>query len=371
MSHEIRTPMNAILGFISILKEKEKEEKKLKYFNIVQTSGDNLLMIINDILDFSKIESDKIELDYIMVNPYEEFINITNQFTQNDNKKNLIFEIKIAEELSNPMSMDVIKVTQILNNILSNAIKFSHVGATVKVDILYKRTEQKVFVSVENEGVEIAQDKQALIFEPFTQEDNSTTRKYGGTGLGLTISKKLIELMNGKLSLDASKKDGARFYFDIDVKEKKNTIKHESIISIIEPCEAITKEIQSTKKKETYIMIVEDNPTNQIFMEALMDSMSINYKIANNGFESIELYKTDKFDLILMDENMPVMSGSEATIKIRELEEKNGTHTPIIALTANALGGDKEKFLNIGMDDYLSKPLAKKDLENILIKYIK
>lgn len=370
MSHEIRTPMNAILGFIGILKAQEKEDAKLKYFDIVETSGNNLLTIINDILDFSKIESDKIELDCITVNPYDEFTKIISQFTHNENKKDLIFDINIQKELSNPMRMDLIKVTQILNNLLSNALKFSHQDGKIKVDIQYHKSEQKIYVSVENDGLEIAKEKQALIFEPFTQEDTSTTRQYGGTGLGLTISRKLIELMNGELALDESKKNGARFYFDITVEEDKDAL----VESIVEQKIENNKEIETEKKLENktqHIMIVEDNPTNQIFMEALMDTLDITYKIVNNGLEAVELYQKEQFDLILMDENMPVMSGSEATQKIRELEKTSGKHISIIALSANALSGDKEKFLAVGMDDYLSKPLDRKKLEDMFDKYMK
>jgi len=372
MSHEIRTPLNAILGFIGILKEDEKEKTKLRYFDIIQKSGDNLLQIINDILDFSKTETDKIELDYVIINPYDEFNIITKQFTENDNQKNLIFNINIEKELNANMKIDLVKVTQVLNNILSNALKFSCKNGTITIDIKYIKENDRIFISVENDGVEIAQDKQELIFEPFTQEDSSTTREYGGTGLGLTISRKLIELMNGTLELDPSKKNGARFYFEFDaqldsyIEIIETTIPEEEIISE----ETTPLEPELVKSNGICILIVEDNPTNQIFMEALMDSMSIECKIANNGLEAVEMYQKERFNLILMDENMPIMSGSEATVNIRELEKENGQHIPIIALTANALVGDREKFIDVGMDDYLSKPLEKKELETILTKFI-
>ncbi|MGB5866703.1 MAG: ATP-binding protein [Arcobacteraceae bacterium] len=371
MSHEIRTPLNAILGFIGILKEQEKEALKLKYFNIVETSGNNLLTIINDILDFSKIESDKIELDYVTVNPYNEFVNIINQFTENENKKKLTFNINISKKLFSEFEMDISKITQVLNNLLSNAIKFSDEKGTVQLDIDYNENEQKLLVSIENDGIEIAPEKQELIFEPFTQENNSTTRLHGGTGLGLTISRKLVEHMNGKLSLDKNKKNGARFYFDIIIKQDKNHIYQDDntvATKIVKNKPEI--KLNEITNKEIKIMIAEDNPTNQIFMEALIETMSLKCKIVNNGLEAVELYQREKFDIILMDENMPLMSGSEATMKIRELEQTNNQHIPIVALTANALVGDKEKFLNIGMDDYLSKPLEKQELERVISQYM-
>ena len=362
MSHEIRTPLNAILGFIWILKEKEKDASRLKYYNIIETSGDNLLNIINDILDFSKIDAKHIQLDNIKVNLYKELVNITQQFTENKNTKNLKFYMNISQDLSKSFLIDLSKLTQVLNNLLSNAIKFSDENAIVKVDILYKHKENILYVSIENDGVEIAQDKQSLIFEAFTQEDNTTTRRYGGTGLGLTISKKLIELMNGTLQIDSLKKNGARFYFEIPLNEDKEIQNNISLEN---------KDSDTNKLSNLNILLVEDNPTNQMFMKVLMKKLLLKFKIANNGEEAIKLYTDNTFDLILMDENMPVMSGSEATIKIRELELNTNSHIPIIALTANVLQEDKEKFLNVGMDDYLSKPLKKQELVHIITKYVK
>jgi len=364
MSHEIRTPLNAILGFIGILKEDEKDDSRLKYYSIVETSGDNLLCIINDILDFSKIESDNIVLDNIKVNLYNELLNITKQFTDNSNKKNLQFHTNISKNLSRDILIDLSKLTQVLNNLLSNAVKFSKNNGIVKIDIEYNQQNHKLFVAIENDGIEIAKDKQKLIFEAFTQEDNTTTRKYGGTGLGLTISKKLIELMNGNIQLDSSKKEGARFYFELFLNQDETSLSNDSFNIPQVKDQNITNSFDDIK-----ILIVEDNPANQMFMKVLMKKLSIKFEIANNGLEAVQSYSNNQFDLILMDENMPIMSGSEATIKIRELENNTQTHIPIIALTANALNKDKERFIEVGMDDYLSKPLKKKDLIDILSKY--
>ena len=371
MSHEIRTPLNAILGFIGILKVEETEERKLRYYNIIETSGNNLLTIINDILDFSKIESTKLNLDNITINLYTELIKITNQFTENTNNKNLKFVTNISKNTDREVLIDLVKLTQVLNNLLSNAIKFSHENGTIKIDIDYNVTNHKLFVSVDNDGIEIAKEKQDLIFEAFSQEDNTTTRKFGGTGLGLAITKRFVELMNGTLLLDKERKNGARFYFEITVKDKQQKIKNGNEKPAINKDQNITNvSKQEVEIHDISVLIVEDNLTNQMYMKALMDTLSLKFTIANNGLEAVELYEVDKYDIILMDENMPLMSGSEATVKIRDIEKSTKYHTPIIALTANALKGDREKFINIGMDDYLSKPIRKKDLKNIINKFI-
>jgi len=369
MSHEIRTPLNAILGFIDILREKEEDTQKKEYLNIVQKSGKNLLLIINDILDFSKIESRKITLDCILLNPYNEFVNTTKQFQIIASDKNIMFEINISKNVSKKMYLDLLKVIQIINNLVSNALKFTPEYGTVTLTIEYMDSTNELYVSVEDTGIGISQDKQEIIFEPFTQEDSSTTREYGGTGLGLTISRKLVNLMGGELQLDKEKKSGARFYFSIILEQEGKDGKVSEDVDI--PNDEIKLEMNKGLKKDIKIMIVEDNPANQMFMKVLMKGLALEYKIVNNGLEAVELYKKEKFDLILMDENMPILSGTEATVQIRAIEQTSGEHIPIIALTANALIGDRDKFLEVGMDDYLSKPLLKKDLEKILNKYLK
>lgn len=368
MSHEIRTPLNAILGFIDILREKEKDTQKKEYLNIVHKSGNNLLHIINDILDFSKIESRKIELDCIVINPYNEFLNTVKQFQIIASDKNITLDINISKNVSNKMYLDLLKVIQIINNLISNALKFTPEYGTVTLTIEYMDSTNELYVSVEDTGIGISKDKQEIIFEPFTQEDSSTTREYGGTGLGLTISRKLVNLMGGELQLDKEKKSGAKFYFSIILEKEGKGSKFSEDLNIQN--DEIKLEINKGLKQDIKIMIVEDNPANQMFMKVLMKGLSLEYKIVNNGLEAVELYKKEKFDLILMDENMPILSGTEATAQIRAIEQTSGEHIPIIALTANALIGDRDKFLEVGMDDYLSKPLLKKDLEKILNKYL-
>ena len=367
MSHEIRTPLNAILGFIDLLKENETDEDKIEYLKVINNSGYNLLSIINDILDYSKVESNKLSIEYKKVNPYEKFVNISKQFHANAKNKNIELNTYISSDLSQCIQIDILRVNQVISNLLSNAIKFTPENGEIKLNIDYEETINSILVSVEDNGIGVSREKQKIIFNPFEQADNSTTRKYGGTGLGLTISSKLVGLMGGELKLDSTKLDGARFYFNIPLKVCESCIVP-NLIKNKSNNQNITKEIQSDNN---IILIVEDNKSNQMYMKVLMKKLSLEYKIVNNGLESVEIYKKEKFNLILMDENMPIMSGSEATKKIREIEKQSGEHIPIIALTANALSGDKKRFLEVGMDDYLSKPLKKSDLNEILSKYLK
>jgi len=362
MSHEIRTPLNSILGFIDILKEQEKNNQNIEYFNIIEHSGNNLLTIINDILDFSKIEANKIELEYHQINPKEEFPVILNQFKQSAQKKNISLNINISSIELKCIKIDLLKTTQVLNNLISNAIKFTPQNGEVNFTVEIKE-KSSLYISVQDNGIGIEKHKQNIIFEPFSQEDNSTTRKYGGTGLGLTISNKLIELMGGTLKLNSSKNNGAHFYFEIPYKacSQKDIVSSQS---------TNIKELEINNSKAVTILIAEDNKANQTFMKIIMKKLSLNFDLANNGLEAVDLYKKNNYDLILMDENMPFMTGSEATLEIRKIEKKTKKHVPIIALTANALKGDKMRFLEIGMDDYLSKPIKKDTLHQLINKYI-
>jgi len=370
MSHEIRTPLNAILGFIEILLEKEKDKQNKEYLNIINDSGHNLVNIINDILDFSKIESNKLTLEYVKIDPYNKFANIAKQFNANANIKNITLETHISSSLSKCIQIDILRVTQVINNLLSNALKFTNKNGTIIFSVDCNKKADEIFISVEDDGIGVTKDKQAMIFDAFAQADNSTTRKYGGTGLGLSISSRLVKLMGGDLKLDPIQENGARFYFNIPLKECNSCIIPDNKFSFTLHEPNLTP-LYNSHKNNNYILIVEDNKANQLYVKVIMKKLSLKFKIANNGYEAVEMYKKENFEIILMDENMPVMSGTEATKKIREIEKQNNKkYTPIIAVTANALEGDKDRFLSIGMDDYLSKPLKQSSLVKMLSKYI-
>ena len=346
MSHEIRTPLNAILGFIKIMKE-EDEGKFSKYLNIIDSSSQTLLTIINDILDISKIEAGKMNIEYINFHS-EEIYNIIELFEEKPKEKKIDFKVNFIN-IPEYLYSDIHRIKQIISNLLSNAIKFTPENKKIETKVEYK--DNKLYVEIKDEGIGILKEKLNTIFNAFSQADSSTTRKYGGTGLGLTISYKLVKLLGGELKVESELDKGSRFYFEIPVKIGKN-LKNK----IHNDYNDINPNIK--------ILIAEDNEANQMFMKVILQKLNINFDLANNGKEVVNLAKQNRYDLILMDINMPIMNGIEATEKIREF-----SNIPIIALTASALEGDKEKFLECGMNDYLSKPLDIQKLKHILEKY--
>jgi len=357
MSHEIRTPLNAILGFIDLLKEKEDDREKLKYINTVQSSSTTLLGIINDILDFSKIESGSLNIENIDFNTHQELGTIADLFRAKASEKSVSLSFNIDKDIPKALKSDPLRIKQVVANLLSNAIKFTPRNG--RIELIIKHIDNNLYVSVKDNGIGIAKDKQADIFKAFSQAESSTTRKYGGTGLGLAISAKLVSMLDGQLKLESKKDNGSRFYFKIPVE----------IGVYKEYKKAASANTDAMKGKR--ILLVEDNKANQMFMSLILKKFGLIFDIANDGVEAVESYKNDYYDLILMDENMPNMNGIEATKYILEYEQKSGVkHTPIVALTANALKGDRERFLEAGMNEYLTKPLDKDKLATILNKFL-
>ncbi|MEA3353930.1 MAG: ATP-binding protein [Campylobacterota bacterium] len=357
MSHEIRTPLNAIVGFIDLLKENVKEKQNQDYLNIVDKSSHSLLGVINDILDFSKIENGKIEIEYTDFDPKDELETLSKLFIAKSKEKNIDFKVDInITTLS--INSDILRIKQVISNLLSNAIKFTDQNRKVRFYADYKK--EMLNISISDEGIGIAEDKLKTIFEAFSQAEESTTRRFGGTGLGLSISYELVHLLGGELKVKSVFRKGSEFYFSIPAK-KGNTINSSNFVE---------KDI----KLKGDILLVEDNKANQMFMEVILKKYGLLFDIANDGVEAVEIYinNSDKYDCILMDENMPKMSGMEASKKIIEFEKQNNiSHTPIVALTANALKGDREKFLEAGMDNYLSKPIDRDKLVSILNEILK
>ena len=362
MSHEIRTPLNAIMGFIELLKDDEISPQKLNYLQVVDKSSNNLLEIINDILDFSKIESNQVDLEFRDFNTSDEFSSIGELFKARANEKEIDLAINISDNMPKYLHSDILRIKQVIINLLSNAIKFTPNNRNVYLNIKYK--ENRLDVNIIDEGIGIASNKLETIFEAFVQADTSTTREYGGTGLGLSIGYRLIGLLGGELKVRSKLNVGSEFYFSIPVKD---VVYQEEVLTV-------------EKKKEYlegHILLVEDNKANLMFMKVILKKMGFTFDIAINGLEAthrvpkLTCDNKTKYDAILMDENMPNMNGIEATKIILEMEkEYNLPHTPIIALTANALKGDREKFLNAGMDEYLTKPVNKKRLAEVLGKFL-
>jgi len=353
MSHEIRTPMTGMLGFIERLIKDETDAERLKKLQVVENSGQTLLEIINDILDFSKIENGKIELESFPFNIGQLFENSLDTFSSLSSTKNISLHKMIDENLPASILGDQTRLKQVVFNLMSNAIKFTSDGGKITLHVRYHKETQSIYIAVIDNGVGIAKDNLEKIFEAFSQEDVSTTRKFGGTGLGLSISSHLVRLMGSELKVESVVSKGSKFYFELPIEiSSKNSSTDK---------EEITEDSDDLSCMQGHLLIVEDNKTNQMLMSMILDDLDLTYDIANDGAEGVLNFKNKKYDAILMDENMPIMNGIEATILIRELEiEESLKKVPIIAVTANALTGDKEKFIEAGMDDYIPKRERKK-----------
>lgn len=356
MSHEIRTPLNAIMGFSNMLSKKDLNELGQKYVKNILHSSEFLLKIINDILDFSKIESNKLTLEYINSDIKEEIIQTFEMLKSFAKDKQIEYSLSIDENLYQYLRIDVVRTEQILTNLINNAIKFTPEKGSVdiKVEVIENhKTYQKVKFCVEDTGIGIPKNKLDTIFKAFLQADNSTTRKFGGTGLGLSISSNLVKLMGGELKVESTPYTKTKFFFELNLRkcDGNDLNKKQDDFS------------QNVSYQNLKILVAEDYKMNRILMAELFKQYKINYNFAVNGREAFLKAKTDDYDAIFMDVNMPEMNGIEATKKIREA----GIKTKIVALTAHALKGDKEKFLEAGMDDYLIKPLDIAKLNNILM----
>ena len=490
MSHEIRTPLNGIIGFTNILKDTELQEDQREFVSIIEDSSNNLIRIVNDILDFSKVSSGKVEFENVPFNVMEKFEASIDAYAAKAAQKDIELSLYIDPELPVELMGDPTKISQIMINLLSNAIKFTKAEGTIKVDIekhSVTSSEVKVRFSVKDSGIGISKNQQSKIFDAFSQADASTNRKFGGTGLGLTISSKFVELMGGELNIESQEGVGTTFYFVISLKKSdkstlrvapklnnlnvayiydvkgnfdknlkhyigyaganfekysyeevlkkgesfsadiifvehkvikndqemeyllslnakvillsstkmsnfKNSIKERITKTIYKPVnftktmktltlannktlvpENVTK-VKSINSHKVFkglnVLVAEDNIINQKLIKSILNGFDITVTIANNGEEVVERYKEERYDMIFMDIQMPIMSGVEATEKILEYEEeKNLKHIPIVALTANVIESDKTKYLNSGMDRYLKKPIDVKELVGIIEEY--
>jgi CheY-like chemotaxis protein len=364
MSHEVRTPMNAIIGFIDVLCKSETSNDRLEKLNIIKESGASLMNVIDDILDFSKIESGKFNIDNHLFKTEEPFELTTKLFTEKAKQKGISINLNIDEDVPKDAFGDITRVKQIYSNLLSNAIKFSHQNSKIEVHLSYIQPSYSLLCSVQDSGIGIAKDNIDRIFQVFEQEDTSTTRNFGGSGLGLSISKSLAKMMNGDLYLESELNKGSTFFFRVELFKD---VDRELVLSQGVELESAS----SNSPLHAKVLLVEDNKSNQLLMNILLDELGLESDIANDGLEAVEAYNSRKYDLILMDENMPNLNGIQATAVIRKHEhEKGDTQTPIIAVTANALKGDRERFLDAGMNDYIAKPIDQVELEKVIRKHL-
>lgn len=369
MSHEIRTPLNGIIGYTDLLMNSKLESTQKKYINTINQSANLLMEVINDILDFSKIESGKLELNIEKHCLHEIVSQIKELVTYQAKSKNLELNFNINEDVPRFLWVDNIRLKQVLINLLTNAVKFTNTG---KIELNISNLEKnKSFntlrFAVKDTGIGIKKNNQKIIFQAFSQEDSSTTKKFGGTGLGLTISNQLLALMNSHLQLNSHYNIGSTFYFDINLKSS-NKMRNEKKIEVTLP--EIVNSNSIFSKLEPKIVIAEDNKINMLLTKTLLKQIIPNCTIygAEDGEKVIQKTMQVHPDLVLMDIQMPIINGYEATQKIREsIAHQN---TIIIALTAGTVVGEKEKCIAAGMDDYLSKPIIKKTLEEKLENWL-
>jgi signal transduction histidine kinase/CheY-like chemotaxis protein len=496
MSHEIRTPLNGIVGFTELLKDTGLQEEQKEFVDIIEKSSENLLEIINNILDLSKIESNKLEIEDIVFNPIEEFESAVEVYAVRASEKHIDLGCFIDPSLEQPLKGDPTKIKEVLINLLSNAVKFTSSSGAINVDIRRLESDQegvtKIRFEVQDSGIGITNEQKAKIFEAFSQADTSITRKYGGTGLGLTISARFIELMGGQLDLHSEPGEGTSFFFVLDFEEipntkasLKNTFSSVNAL-ILEPSHKTKRQdkylleylnyygvnyttfnersqLQELQKQMNYdllfvdyeyasedeleiyskmpqelilltksyfmrkidsmaldifktiyeplnntkliaalenynnesfkaqkakrikrkkfdadasyfnakVLVAEDNIINQKLIKRTLEDLGLDVDIASNGLEAFQKRKDGNYDLIFMDIQMPFLDGVEATQEILEYEETyKQPHVPIIALTANALKGDRERFLKAGLDEYTTKPLVRAEIVALLNRFL-
>jgi signal transduction histidine kinase/CheY-like chemotaxis protein len=376
MSHEIRTPLNGVLGMTDLALETHLDVIQKEYLETIKTSAETLMAVINDVLDFSKIEAGKMDVECISFSPHSVMAAAARTLAFKAKEKGIALRWNASRDLPPMVLGDPLRLKQVLLNIIGNAVKFTSTGevrldASVEKDasaqgaaaskrvpetlpprplcagLLESFESGNIVFSITDTGIGIPQSKISAIFEPFRQADGSDTRQFGGTGLGLSICSKLVELMGGEIGVESEAGKGSRFWFTVPLR-----------ISPILAEPAVRKSTTVPLRSiPLHVLLAEDNLVNQRVATRMLEKMGHRVTVASNGAEVIDLWRQETIDVILMDVQMPVMSGFDATARIRERERAGGRRTPIIALTAHAVKGDRERCLTAGMDDYITKPV--------------
>ncbi len=365
MSHEIRTPMNAIIGLSHLALQTKLTDRQRNFIEKINHSSVNLLGILNDILDFSKIDSGKLTMEYIpfqLEKILDDFINLVGYKAE---EKHQEFSVKVEPDVPGHLLGDPLRLSQILVNLGNNAVKFTGNGGQIAVNVSVKdRSESSVelLISVADTGIGISPEHLGSLFQEFSQADNSTTRKYGGSGLGLVISRKLAQLMSGDIWVESELGKGSVFYSTVRLNLQVQKAQYAR-------ADSRQDDPQLDKLRGAQILLVEDNILNQEIVIELLRDFGVEVFVADNGKEALQALEQRSFDGVLMDCSMPVMDGYRATREIRKQDRFQGL--PVLAMTANAMEGDREKAIEAGMNDYITKPVDIEQMAGILVKWIR
>lgn len=370
MSHEIRTPLNAIIGFSNLLNRSDLNGRERELSESIQVSSESLLSIVNDILDFSKIEAGMLVLEKVSFDPDNLFHTVQQMFVEKARQKNLTLDIHLAPGLPAALVGDPTRLTQILVNLIGNALKFTERGGVIVSVVQQTPVEDSdvkeapvwLRIEVRDSGIGIAADQLERVFERFTQSDEQTTRLYGGTGLGLSIVKQLVTAMQGTITLQSETGKGSTFTVILPFEQE--------LARALPVTPAPEQQNKALDFFEANLLVAEDNPMNCRVIELLFEEWQFRYTLVHNGQEAVELLKKDPtaFDLVLMDIQMPIMDGYEAARHIRRILHLK---VPIVAMTAHVLSGERERCIQMGMNDYLPKPIREQELRELIARFVR